>query len=356
MTVRADAQIDSASSSAQQEAYAIEGDYNLPIGGRNEYNGEEIKTRGEAVQIEKELRKRNYVLISTNGGILTDKEFDVFQEEGFWFCDYMNKDDLFKWTMGKVYVYKPLLEKFLRNHDKGITETLNTRIEIEQSAVVLAYEYWYSLDKAGEISDEFNDNIPAWSKPAYMEIDSPINIEIILLNYYQKTYYKFYVSKGTPFMVRLPQGQYNVVGLNTLDISKGEEALPYNNVIILTDDHNDRDHAYEVNISKLVSKYNIPEADISGTPDLSLDQNQNIPEEKTVVDKEAFEAARAKVNEENQRLQQIAEQEQENEESAPKSISKKNLYLIAGLLTVILTVIWVIADVKKRKTRYDDDE
>lgn len=252
-------------------------------GGLNEYNGKAFGSREEALITDQDIRNKNYVLVSTDLKEISEEDYQILYDGGFWFTSYLNSDNLLQWTKDKVYIYKPSLEKYLDEMKTSNEADLYTLMEIEISGIVFAYDYWYSKDKVGKISGEFNDNISPWNSPAYMEIDSPIDIEIVLENKEQKTFYIFYVSKDTPFAVRLPQAQYNVISVNAVEIEQYEEVLPSSNIIVLNEEHADRDNPYVVNITELVNKYSIPSIDLSGKPDLSLDQNQNIPEESTIV-------------------------------------------------------------------------
>ena len=136
----------------------------------------------------------------------------------------------------------------------------------------------------------------------------------------------------------------------------------------------DRDNPYVLNVSKVINKYGIPKADLYGMPDLSLDKNQNIPEERTVVDAEALEQAIAKAQAEIDRdeAEQAKKEEarkealtigdnSKTEEAAAekKEKEKKSRLVSAGVITAVLLVIIsavkAIAGKLSRKAGEDDE-
>ena len=225
----------------------------------------------------------------------------------------------------------------------------NLKDEIRKSTVVLLNEVWYSQERVGKISDEFNENIPDFiEKTGYVEINTPIDMQITLLSWDTKQYYVFYVSKGTPFVAKLPQCMYKVTDINTVGLGKYETSLPNSNIITLTDENEDRDKPYIIDVSMVVDKYAIPEGDISGKPDLSLDKNQHIPEEKTVVDADALKRA--------QELAKKSAEEQDFEKNANNDNSDKKSRVIISLLIVSgILAIWKSIEKIKEKNYAEED-
>lgn len=257
----------------------------VTIGGINEYKKVKANNREETLELEEEVKHNDYILVSSDYKDITDEEFTLLKNQGYWFgWRYLNEENEFRWSMDKVYVYKPSFEDMLSQLEtQGYVDDY-TNFEIECSTVVLSYDFWYSWEKQGKMSDEFNDNIPEWEEKAYMLIKSPINIEIILLNIDEKTFYRFYVSANTPFLVALPCATYFVEDINGYKIENFESTLPSKNTVVLNSERNGTEAtAYEIDITRTVEAYNIPEIDISEEPDTSSKSNQNIQKEKTKV-------------------------------------------------------------------------
>lgn len=327
----------------------VDGSFNLKYGGVNSYNGKDFTDKSDAVLTENQLRKNGYILISTDRKEISDEDFQILKNMNFWFNDFI--DDKLRWQFDKIYIYKPLLDKCINEQKNRGALSEETVTEVMDSTVVFAYEYWHFKDKIGQLSDEFNDNIPDYFDSGYIEINTTENMVITLIHWDLKTYYRFYVSKNTPFMVRLPLGHYKVADINAVEIGPMEQALPLSNMVYLTSEYSDRDNPYVMDVSKVINKYIIPEGDISGMPDLSLDKNQNIPEERTVVDEKALKEAQERSR---KAIEEQSKQEQEEQEN--KTSSNNVLYLSLGVTLGIL-LIWVIVNkIKSKKTHYREDE
>ena len=347
----------------QGDKISLAPDYGLPDGGKNKIGHELYRTRNDSIMAEAELRKKGYVLISTEAKEISDDDLEILANSKFWFSEYLERSSKnMSWVMDKIYIYKPLLNNYLAEYREDGIVSRNTSYQVMTKTVMFAYSVYYFNDRVGTISDMFNENIPEYLVGAYMEINSPINVEVTLINWGMKCYFKFYISKGTPFMVKLPEGQYKVAGINTVDIGKMEPAMPLHNMVYLTrTEYGDRDHPYVMDITPVINKYVIPEADISGMPDLSLDQNQNIPEERTVVDTEALEAARKLAQEE---IDRENEEEAEKKKGEPteeeiEKEKKKERLKAAGFITVIglalFTIISKFIKLKEKKRKGGDD-
>lgn len=309
-------------------AYQIKIDSNgnfIREGGINEFDGTKAESYEETVNLETVLRNSGYILVNTDSMDITDEEFEKFIQYNFWFSDYIRPNEIFYWTKYRVYVYEPSYNDYMRQLEEtgGIEDY--TRMEINTSTVLISYAYWYSKDKAGTVCYEFNDNIPEWFKTGYLEIRSPIDIAIKLRLPVEDTYYVFYVSANTPFLVKMKTGGYNIVDVNALEFKDRETAIVHNNMIHI-EEENTLNKPYVVNLQKLVEKYNIPSADISGQPDYSIGQNQNIPEKKTVV-------------------------EEPQEEKQPQQKKKISGIILAAVIIIVIILTVLVIRLYKRTRR-----
>lgn len=165
-------------------------------------------------------------------------------------------------------------------------------------------------------------------------------------------------------MVKLKFDTYKVTEINTVELPSEETSLKYRNIFTVGEKQKDRDHPIVIDIAKTVYKYQIPEADISGKPDLSLDKNQNIPEERTVVDEEALKNARKKAAEEKKKEEaeqeklanETDEEREARETEEKKQAEKKTRMLFAGAVTVAGVIIWTIINKIRNRKEKDEDE
>ena len=225
-------------------------------GGINRFDGKLAETREEIDDLEREvLASGDYVLANQSGHELTDTAFEdllksCHDEDGlkvFWFENYLNPKNTFHDTYSKVYLYKPALERYMQALEN---DTLNDNpfisMELDYSTVVISYEIQFFHDRIGaDLSYEVNDGIPEWYATGYLRVESPANVEITLFLTEEQNYYTFYVPKDEPFYIKLKQGGYNVVQVNTKATGDGEETLPFHDLIQITPDNESKENALE---------------------------------------------------------------------------------------------------------------
>lgn len=270
----------------------------MPVydGGNNRFDSVSASTEEEIDALEQAVvRTGEYVLVSTYAKEITDDAFTALlascytendTENGnkmFWFADYLNPDKTFFDTFCKVYMYKPVLEAYMEACE---SDTLNDNpflsMELEYSTVVIDYSDIYSLSRVGaDLSDEINDNIPEWYTTGYLLIKSPANVEITLFLTEEQNYYTFYVKKNKPFYVKMKCGAYQVVKVNTQETGNGEETLPYNDLIQITDKNAEQKNSYVLDLFDFTEKYHITDIDLEDKPDRS--ENQSFDTESTIV-------------------------------------------------------------------------
>lgn len=268
-----------------------EGNY-VAEGGLNKYAGQRIKSVSDAQIVETRLRSELYIELSQ----LTAEQYAAFVEDEatyWWFERYIEDPEDPKYgyygtNWVSIYIYEPSFMDWWENYQNRGTGK-NTRIpdmEIELSTVVLNYRDWWSIDRVGtDCSNELNDGIPSWYDTGYVTIISPIDVEIRMIHTAENTYYTLYVSAGKPFRVKMKYGGYHIVSINETEISSTDSTLPYNNNLQVGWGENIYEVTpFKIDITKTVEKYDIKDKDISGMPDRSLDQNQEISEEKTVLE------------------------------------------------------------------------
>lgn len=237
-------------------------------GGINRFDGKLAETREEIDDLEREvLASGDYVLANQSGHELTDTAFEDLlkscrDEDGlkvFWFENYLNPKNTFHDTYSKVYLYKPALERYMQALEN---DTLNDNpfisMELDYSTVVISYEIQFFHDRIGaDLSYEVNDGIPEWYATGYLRVESPANVEITLFLIEEQNYYTFYVPKDEPFYIKLKQGGYNVVQVNTKATGHGEETLPFHDLIQITPDNESKENAYLLQLQAFAEKYNI---------------------------------------------------------------------------------------------------
>ena len=275
----------------------------IAVGGLNEWDEIKATSRSETQELESTLVNNNYILITSDQMSISEEEYETFKEgHSFWFSGYMEnkKPD---WDVYRVYVYKPSYIDYMAqlSSESGRLQRY-TLEELNNSTVVIDYQYWDIEEAIGTVTDKFNDNIPEYSESGYLQINSPVDCEVTILQAYTKQYYKFYVRKNTPFLVRVVVGCYHIVGVNAQNIpdnidNDGEATLPYNNQIQIGS-HHTAEAPYVIELNELVDKYDVPDINIDGLPDYSIIGNNDkfvnveidIPEEKTTIhDTEADE-------------------------------------------------------------------
>lgn len=261
-------------------------------GGVNRYDGVQAETREDAADMERRLSMDDYIEVQS----LSAEQYEAFIESDqtdWWFKWYITSDDpndaeFYSNGWIKVYVYAPSFNDWWEDwQEHGSAWDVNriTRMELENSSVVINYRYWWSMERAGtDCSDEIN-NPPAWCDAGYISLVSPVDAEIRFKLINDNTYYTIYVSANTPFRAKMKYGNYVITQINGVDIKGRDANVPMNNNIQLGwGDNLEEDTPAEMNLTKTVKAYGIKSIDISGKPDRSLDKNQHIPEEKTIVE------------------------------------------------------------------------
>lgn len=264
----------------------------ITLGGINEWNGTKARSREETENLELTLTENGYMLISGNDMSISMSEYTQFLDERtFWFSRYMKKQEP-DWNLYKVYVYEPSFRDYQTQISGKIKEPERYTIqELSESTVVIDYKYWDMDEAVGTISYNFNDNIPDYCESGYIQIRSQVDCEVTLLQAYTRQYYQFYIKKNQPLLVRVVTGCYHITSVNEQSINdnisnSGEDTLPYNNQIQIGT-HHTIDNPYSIELFSLVSKYNIPDANIDGKPDYSLSTtaesftDTDIPDEQT---------------------------------------------------------------------------
>lgn len=252
--------------------YYEEGNF-VPQGGVNEYDSVKAETREDLEQWEKTLPDEGYILCNQDN--IDEKAWQTLSND-YWFASYLNEE------RDKVYIFRQSYEDLEDVLDHNKVVPVGLRLEIICSTVVLNYDYFYYVDLVGKQCFEFNNNIPADKKGSYIEIRSPIDTQITLRNRATEELYIFYLTKGNPFKVKIRCGTYIVSDINGYTLDVGEASLPSKNIIDATIE-NTEDTPIIIDLKTVTAKYGIVAADISGQPDYSLGQNQNIPPQRTTV-------------------------------------------------------------------------
>lgn len=259
-------------------------------GGYNRYDGKDAETEEETRLMEQKLQSDGYIRINGAEKYITDEQFNeliLSDDYDWWFEEFIDEEDEYK-AMYHVYVYKPSFDDWWEQHQKTMTyQSVKeyTKMELVNSTVVISYAYWWAKDRVGkDLSNEVNDGIPPWCHRNYATIISPVDTELHLELCSDHTYYTFYISAGTPFRVIMKYGRYRVVSINGVEIEDYDSLAPSRNIIQIVENPDGTKNADEeseplkLDFTKFVKAHDIKSVDISGKPDRSLDQNQNIPE------------------------------------------------------------------------------
>lgn len=306
----------------------------ISLGGINEYKGVMANSREETQAIESQLIADGYILVTTDYMNITEDEYNTFynSNSAFWFRRFM-KNDSFGWNAYKVYVYAPSFFDYMEQLEEKNVQYYTYR-EILASTVVIDYLNWDIVDKIGTVSDEFNDNIAPQYDTGYLEIRSPVDCRVLLLQAYTRRYYEFYVQKNNPLLVKVIQGCYHVIEVNKQSVpdnidNSGEDTLPYNNQVQILSEHT-QDNPYLIDLYDLAVKYNIPDADINGKPNYSLTGDKQpfvdtMGEESTVI-------------------------KPRPQDTSGKKIDFGRIVLWSVLaLVVLIGIIWVVREIIKLK-------
>ena len=311
---------------------------NIPIysGGINTFDSQFAETEEEIQEMESEVRNSDYIHISSQlerfEGVPFDFEKllksckDENNNNVFYFEKYLNPNNTFRAEYSKVYMYKPVLEAYMEALEEDtLNENPYLTMELDISTVVIDYGVVYHHNRIGEdLSDEINDNIPEWFETGYLCIESPVSVKITLFLTEENNYYTFYVKKDEPFLVKIKQGGYNVVDVNSTETGDGEETLPFNDLIQITNINSTPEKAYRLQLEEFVETYHIQDIVIPDETEYSaLDETFPIdmPVEKTTL---------------------------ETDESAYKEYPFSLNFLLIGGIAGIFLILTVISLIRKK--------
>lgn len=246
------------SSSISDDEYVEE-----KIGGVNCYKGEQAKTRAETVSLESKIRRNGYILINTDKKQITDEQLALIKRCKFWFNTYLNPEDEYNWENSKVYFplsdFNGLMEEFKK---KPYFVNYDYCLQIRDNIVVIDYVIWDYKEKAGKLNTEYNDRIPEkdLKTAGYLEINSAIAVKITLRDNLTDQYFAFYVKKDEPYKVKVKAGMYEVVCINTQEISRTDKALTYKGFFSINNNYTEK-NPYKLDIQPLIKEHDIKEYD-----------------------------------------------------------------------------------------------
>lgn len=253
------------------------------LGGINSYGGTACESKEETYKLEMRLRSEGFVLLTTDDKDISEEDFATLTEGCYLppYFEYFDRDNEFCWDMqmSKVYMRKDLLKDALEQLRDRNRVTGDTQIEITSSTVVIDYGVWFLQERVGKVLNEINDNIPSWYEGSgYLEIHSPIDVMITLEIWSEHTFVVLYVKANVPLLVRMKLGMFVVTGINSTEIPVGEVTIPIqNHYSIIEEDTIDNPCILDLN--DVISKYEIKPADITGKPDFSWENRDNLTEE-----------------------------------------------------------------------------
>lgn len=248
-------------------------------GGCNSLNDVACEDANDCYALENWVKANDYILISTNDKEISDSELDFWLENvPMPYSNFCNRNDVLLWQqkMGKLYIYKPLYDRILKEIDEQGSIGYATTEELLLSTVAVDYSIWYINSRVGLLVNEFNDRIPSWWREeltGFLEITSPIDVDILLEFPSYKTFDEICVRANKPCLIRMKQGGYVIRAINAIGIDYNEDTLVYDNHIVITEKHT-KDNPYLLDISQTVEKYDIPSVDLSDKPDYSWDNRE----------------------------------------------------------------------------------
>lgn len=312
----------------------------IAVGGINTYDEIKAVTREDTARLEETLINDGYILITGDNMAVPYEDYEQFKNSrSFWFSPYMENQPP-DWNNYKVYVFGPSYRDYMEQINSDTTRVKQYLVEeINNSTVVIDFKYWNISDAVGTISDEINGNIPEYCERGYMEIISTVDCEVTLLQAYSRRFHKFYIRKNQPFMVKVIAGCYHIIDVNNREIpdninNSGEDTLPYNNQIQIGP-HHTADNPYIIELGELVLKYDIPDMDISGKPDLSVTGDGKHYEENSIAEESTIVS--------------------DNDKAQPDETAHDNLFLwcfliilaVLGVIYVIIQIIRVVRETKE---------
>lgn len=337
-------------------------------GGYNRYNGVEATSREETEAMEQKLQNEGYIRINGADKQITDEQFEeliLSEDYDWWFEDFIDEEDEYK-AMYHVYVYKPSFDDWWEQHTKTMTyQSVEeyTKMELINSTVIISYAYWWAADRVGkDLSNEINDGIPSWCHRNYATIITPVDAEIHMILRSDNTYYTFYVTAGTPFRVILKYGAWSVVSINGVEVKYGDTDAPKRNNIQICENPDGTKTPDEdseptmLDFTKFVEANNIQSVDLSGKPDRSLDQNQNIPEkgkniEKVLQEEKVFAAEKANIPLDTAEVETATLSEDTDSTKGEKGLNLFSIIFLSVLGTIIASLIIAYIYYKKKNDK-----
>lgn len=303
-------------------------------GGINSFNGVKAASEEETMQLEVTLINKNYIQVFGKGATISSEDIDALRQNSFWFSDKL-EDTTYNQMYYKIFVYKPSLNDLLAATQNGEQVKKYTISEIEYSTVILAYNFWEHKEKAGKIDYETGDAIPEWINAGYLLINTQADVRLLLYNNHNSRYYIVDAYKDAPTLIKLKSGAYHIISVNgvsvaTLQKLRGEETLPYKNIIQISK-LNTEEEPYELSLEQLVEKYNIT--------DVTEEQKEEIGKGETSTSIVPVEKEETKIE----------------ESEADKSEFNKDIILwIMLALLILLGVLFIIVQIKKKRKEREE--
>ncbi len=221
-----------------------------PEGGINSQGGETAGSRTTTEVLEAALLAEGYVAVN---GENADGRIDAVTDgRRFFFMGYLDEE---RYPADKYRVYLPegLLDEAYREASEGGL-SIETETDLNACAVIIDYKYWDSREKAGTVSTEYGDGLPAGTPSGTIRITAPAGVRVEMLCEWEQTRFVFYVSKDRPFETRLKAGRYYVTKINGQEFREGaeEDSLPYGNAVVIREDAE-----FELDLTAAMEKYGI---------------------------------------------------------------------------------------------------
>jgi hypothetical protein len=311
-------------------------------GGINKFRGTFCETRQDAQDLELTLLSMNYVYVRAGdaGSAISDEEVELLlssRSTTFFFSEYL-KEDTDK-SLYKVYLYKPSLSDALEQLRDGGFLSDTTTAELLTSSVLINYSYYDSKERAGTTIYEFNDRIPEGAAVGYIEILTPIDLDVTLLRENDGTFVNFAVQGGVPFYVKVRAGRYYVTKVNNLELSGStsywEGSLKNNNTyyVGMNEQGMSMEDPCVIEFTDYIEKYatTLEITDISGRTDFNLNTDESTYETKEV---------------ENESV----EVETEEEEVTDTMKQNRLIYVIICVFVAVLMIAFA-AFIRKRASK-----
>ena len=314
------------------------GSFGVYEGGLNRFQGKKATSREEMYEIENRVKNSGYIQIFGAYSDIQENELAYFRDfnNGFWFQDKI-KETEYNHQFYKVFVNKLSFNDFVYSIKGNETVPEHTIREIEYSTVVLCSDFFDDIEKAGKIDNEIGDAIPNYFNVGYIKITASVNMRLLLYNNHNSRYYIIDVDKNKDNLIKIKTGAYHIFTANgkdiaNLDNTRGENALPYNNIIQISSS-NDKENPYLLELNQLIKKYEL--TDVTDDEKAAI-ENDKVPDVKNDINKE-----QTKIN---------------NDELKDFVKSSDNIILpILFVLIAVVALLWIIYEYKKRKKIKDED-